>query len=157
MTGNRIRVNGKSFEIKECIGKGKSAHSYVIEHNGDTYVLKKMHNEPCSYYTFSSNKLKSELEAFHRLKRIGIRVPELIMYDEQQDYLIKEFIDGKTAAQIIAENRMTEKIIQQIFDMAAIAYKNEINLDYFPTNFVVHNDTLFYIDFEYNDYSMNGI
>ena len=36
--------------------------------------------------------------------------------------------------------------------MAKIAFDAGINIDYFPTNFVVNNDHLYYIDYECNDY-----
>ncbi len=32
------------------------------------------------------------------------------------------------------------------------AYAHGINIDYFPTNFIVQNDKIFYIDYECNAY-----
>ena len=37
-------------------------------------------------------------------------------------------------------------------EMCRLLYPANINIDYFPTNFVVKEGTLFYIDFECNDY-----
>ena len=45
-----------------------------------------------------------------------------------------------------------DSYIPQILDMAEKAKRKEINIDYFPTNFIVNNDKLFYIDYEVNDY-----
>jgi len=36
--------------------------------------------------------------------------------------------------------------------MCRVLYAAHINIDYFPTNFVVQNEELYYIDFECNDY-----
>ncbi len=36
--------------------------------------------------------------------------------------------------------------------MCKLLYANNTNIDYFPTNFVVQNETLYYIDYECNDY-----
>ena len=37
-------------------------------------VLKQIHHEPCSYYTFG-NKIQSELNDYERLKNAGLRLP----------------------------------------------------------------------------------
>ena len=36
--------------------------------------------------------------------------------------------------------------------MCALLYPVNINIDYFPTNFVLQNEVLYYIDYECNDY-----
>ena len=40
----------------------------------------------------------------------------------------------------------------QIYEMCTLLYASNTNIDYFPTNFVVQNEEIFYIDFECNDY-----
>ena len=47
-----ISVNGKEFEIVKLLGKGKGGYSYLAKREGKEYVLKQIHHEPCSYYTF---------------------------------------------------------------------------------------------------------
>lgn len=46
--------------------------------------------------------------------------------------------------------------MRKVFSFCAKSYKllyaNNTNIDYFPTNFVVQNETLYYIDYECNDY-----
>ena len=37
-------------------------------------------------------------------------------------------------------------------DMSRLLYAAHTNIDYFPTNFVVQDDELYYIDFECNAY-----
>ena len=36
--------------------------------------------------------------------------------------------------------------------MCVLLYAANTNIDYFPTNFVVHNEEIYYVDFECNDY-----
>ena len=36
--------------------------------------------------------------------------------------------------------------------MCVLLYQNQMNIDYFPTNFVEENGKLFYIDYECNGY-----
>ena len=152
MTGQKIKIKDKEFIIKEFIGKGKSAYSYLIEHEYEKYVLKKMHDEPCAYYTFG-DKLQSELGAYNKLKEIGIRIPALFVANAEEQYLIKEYIEGQTVAEMVADNKLTDKHFKQIFNMCGKLYSHGINIDYFPTNFVVSNDELVYVDYEFNQYS----
>ena len=46
-----------------------------------------------------------------------------------------------------------DSYIEQVRGFQEICRNNKINIDYFPTNFVVHNNDLFYVDYELNEYS----
>ena len=45
-----------------------------------------------------------------------------------------------------------EPYMEQIREMAETAQKAGLNIDYFPTNFVVQNGLIYYIDYECNEY-----
>ena len=63
-----------------------------------------------------------------------------------------EFIDGDTIYQLVLEDKMKTDYIEQLHRMCALLYAANTNIDYFPTNFVVHNEEIYYVDFECNDY-----
>ena len=42
--------------------------------------------------------------------------------------------------------------IEQIREMCRLLNPKGINIDYFPTNFILNNGLLWYIDYECNDY-----
>ena len=42
--------------------------------------------------------------------------------------------------------------VEQMKEMCVVLYAANTNIDYFPTNFVVQEDKLYYIDYECNDY-----
>ena len=42
--------------------------------------------------------------------------------------------------------------LNQMKEMARKVYSFNLNIDYYPTNFVVSNDNIYYIDYECNDY-----
>ena len=147
-----LSVNGKSYQIIRLLGKGKGGYSYLAEDDaGFQYVLKQIHHEPCDYYQFG-DKLQSELRDYQRLKDIGIPMPELLEADLKQERILKEYIQGPTIAQLVAENRMKQTYYEQIEAMCRLLYPANTNIDYYPTNFVVRGDKLYYIDFECNDY-----
>mgnify|MGYP006922406609 CR=1 FL=1 len=47
---------------------------------------------------------------------------------------------------------MKNEYMEQVKAMCMLLYPANTNIDYFPTNFVVQNGLLYYIDFECNDY-----
>lgn len=151
---------GKCFDaekgeliIRKFLGKGKSGYSYLCRLNDEQVILKLMHDEKSPYYHFTSDKTSVEIEAYKKLKKLKLNIPELLEYNIEKQYLIKEYIDGFTAAELIAYNRINGRIIEQLFYMSRKTQKAKINIDYFPTNFVIKNDELYYIDYEINPYS----
>lgn len=146
-----MRVNGKEFQVLKLLGKGKGGYSYLVSDGAEEYVLKQIHHEPCDYYQFG-NKLESELRDYRKLKEIGIRVPELLDVDAAQERILKEYIKGDTVCELVLRDSLPQVYLEQIKEMCRLLYSNNMNIDYFPTNFVVQNGLLYYIDFECNDY-----
>ena len=62
-----MSVNGIEYRVKKLLGKGKGGYSYLVENNGNEYVLKQIHHEPCEYYQFG-NKIQSEIDDYNKLK-----------------------------------------------------------------------------------------
>jgi len=143
---------GVQYRIKRLLGKGKSAYSYLIEHETNEFVLKQIHDEPCPYYNFD-DKFEHELSSYEKLLDLDIRMPELRGQSKERDYLIKEFVDGTLASWNIAMNKLDDNIVEQLFEMSASARRHGYNLDYFPGNFIIKKNYLYYIDYEINSYS----
>jgi len=144
-------VNGKEYEIIRLLGKGKGGYSYLVADGAGRYVLKQIHHEPCDYYQFG-DKLQAEVNDYHRLREIGIRIPVMLDVDRENERILKEFIDGDTVYELILRDQMLPAYVGQLRDMCALLYAAYTNIDYFPTNFAVQGGKLYYIDFECNEY-----
>ncbi len=143
------------IDILEFLGKGKSGYSYLGKLNNRDVVLKIMHHEVIPYYSFTGNKVEAEIEAYNRLIEISENIPKLMDYNYEENYLIKEFISGEIASKEIAKNRISEKQIFELIELSEKLMKAQLNIDYFPSNFVIQKDKLFYIDYEINKYDEN--
>ena len=147
-----ITVNGISYQVLKLLGHGKGGYSYLVETNGKNYVLKQIHHEPCDYYTFG-NKIEAELNDYKRLLETKINIPKMIDYDKEKEIIIKEYIDGPTIFELVKNDLMKEDYIQQVRKMAQLVYEFGLNIDYYPTNFIVDkSETIFYVDYECNNY-----
>ena len=144
-------VNHRPFSVIRLLGKGKGGYSYLVTDGKCEYVLKQIHHEPCDYYTFG-DKLASELRDYDKLCRLGIPMPRLLDVDREQERILKEYIEGDTIARYVERGAMEAGFFEQIHAMCRILYAANTNIDYYPTNFVVRDGMLYYIDYECNDY-----
>ena len=148
---DKMLVNGVSFRIEKLLGKGKGGYSYLVECSGRYYVIKQIHHESCAYYTFG-NKIEAERNDYHRLLQTGIRMPKMLDIDVSNERILKEYIDGPTIFNLVKQDEMVEDYVYQVRLMAQMAREYNLNIDYFPTNFIVQDGMLFYVDYECNPY-----
>ena len=149
---DQITVNGRVLSIRRLLGRGKGGYSYLAADERGEYVVKQIHHEPCEYYQFG-DKLAAEQRDYERLLSAGIPMPRLLDVDTENERILKEYIPGPTAAELIAENRLPGFCLRQLKAMCARLYPVHLNIDYYPTNFVLSVDRLYYVDYECNDYS----
>ena len=144
-------VNQKQYTVIRLLGHGKGGYSYLVERNGCQYVLKQIHHEPCNYYSFG-NKIEAEINDYNRLLHTGIRLPQMLDVDIENERIVKEYIDGPTIYELVKDDVMDDSYIVQVREMAQMVYSAGLNIDFFPTNFVIANGAIFYIDYECNPY-----
>lgn len=147
----KMTCNQREFTVVKLLGRGKGGYSYLVTDGNAQYVLKQIHHEPCDYYTFG-DKLQSELRDYETLKAVGIPMPELLDVDTEQERLLKTYIDGDTVNVLVKEDRMEPSFYDQIHAICERLYAANLNIDYYPTNYVAQDGQLYYIDFECNGY-----
>lgn len=146
-----MEVNGVEYEIIKLLGKGKGGYSYLARKGEELFVLKQIHHEPCEYYTFG-NKIEAEKNDYARLKSAGIRIPEMLDMDIENERILKQYIDGPSAQELVKQGLMNESCLSQLRDMASKSQAAGLNIDYYPTNFILQEGLLYYIDYECNEY-----
>jgi TP53 regulating kinase and related kinases len=141
------------ISLLQILGKAKSGYSFLAELNGQPVVFKRMHNEPYPCYTSSGNRVQLEVRAYQTLQQLGIPIPELLGFDLEQQYLVKKYIDGPCGHEWLAQDGQDETIIEQLFSIASKLEAHDLNIDYFPANFVIAQGGVYYVDYEINPYS----
>ena len=146
-----VPVNNVTYNVIKLLGKGKGGYSYLAQRDGRQYVIKQIHHEPCDYYTFG-NKIEAEQNDYQRLTDAGIRIPKMLDIDIENERIVKKYIDGDTIFEMVNNGCCVAAYLPQVREMAALAKNAGLNIDYFPTNFVVQGGLLYYIDYECNGY-----
>ena len=146
-----VSVNNIDYTIIKLLGHGKGGYSYLASSEGNEVVLKQIHHEPCDYYTFG-NKIEAEMNDYRKLLEAGIRIPIMLSIDLNSERIIKEYIEGPTIFEMVRDGLPVEQFVPQVCEMAEKAKKAGLNIDYFPTNFVVRDGLLYYVDYECNQY-----
>lgn len=153
---NMISINGKNYKEISLLGHGKGGYSYLVTDGEWKYVLKQIHHEPCSYYQFG-NKLQAELTDYKRLLQVGINMPRMLDVDVEHERILKQYIEGENIFDLILrdgiDKETLEEAMEQVRRMCDVLYPANLNIDFFPTNFVLNRGTLYYVDYECNDYS----
>ena len=142
---------GKEYRILRLLGHGKGGYSYLAEGDAGQAVVKQIHHEPCDYYAFG-NKIEAEKRDYERLRKAGIRIPAMTAIDEEAEIVVKEYIAGDTVFDLVRGGGSAGPYLDQVREMAAQAEAAGLNIDYFPTNFVIRDGLIWYVDYECNDY-----
>ena len=66
--------------------------------------------------------------------------------------MVKEYIAGNTVFELVRDGGSADPYLDQVREMAAQAQSAGLNIDYFPTNFVIRDGLIWYVDYECNDY-----
>ena len=149
--GSTITINNKVYFIKELIGHGKGGYSFLALLDDVPVVIKQIHHEPCDYYKFG-NKIEAEIHDYQTLIQTGIKMPKMLDVDKNQEIIVKEYIEGINAFELIKQGLLNDEILMEIRKIQDICKGQNINIDYYPTNFIVTEEGLYYVDYECNAY-----
>ena len=141
------------IEVVSLLGRGKSGYSHLARVGARDRVLKIMHDEPCAYYDFAgTNKCALEVKAYSRLRAMGLPMPRLLEYDTRRQYIVKEYVEGPHGGQMAAQGELSDTHFIQLRRLSTLLRQHDLNIDWFPNNFVGTPEGLVYVDYEHNPY-----
>lgn len=146
-----LALNGKEYAVLRLLGKGKGGYTYLAERDGSHYALKQIHHEPCDYYQFG-DKLAAELRDYETLSGLRMPIPALLDVDREGERLLKELLPGETVYQLVLRGALEPWHLDQVRALSRTLREAGLNIDWFPTNFIPKDGTLYYVDYECNTY-----
>ena len=73
--------------------------------------------------------------------------------DIENERIVKEYIEGETVFDLVKNGIPVEQYLLQVREMVELIRATGYNIDYFPTNFVVNDGLIWYVDYECSEYS----
>ena len=114
--------------------------------------------EPELCYRYSARVVKnvkiapSPLWLRMRLRAAGVPMPEMLAVDRANERILKQYIPGETVDRLILRDTLPDWCIPQMEALCQHLYAAGLNIDYFPTNLIPLDGTLYYVDYECNAY-----
>ena len=148
-----INILGDRYKVQKTLGKGKGGYSFLVEDSkGRFFTLKCFHHETVDYYTFSTNKVDLELNAYRFLLDSSVKIPRLLYWDREREIMLKEYIEGETALERVERGEDLSSYFPTLSSLQSEMRKRSVNLDWYPSNFIDYNNALYYIDYEISPY-----
>ena len=149
-----LTVNGTPYDVLRLLGKGNGGYSFLVRsqtHPPVLYVLKQIHYGPYDYYQYD-DKMQAEIRDYRKLRELGVKLPAMLDIGLGHDRILKEYVDGPTIYELVLADQMQDDYLEQIRRLAKRLAAKRLNINYFPTNFVVEDGVVHYIDFECKPY-----
>ena len=136
------------WENKEYLTKGKRGLIYTATHNNKKYIIKTKNPE-----SKAENTIRKEYENNKLLNKYDVG-PKMYYYDEQQDFVIREHVDGEKFFDWI-KNVTNKQKIKNVFNKLIEQCKrmdeakiNKLELNHPHKDIIIKNDEPTIIDFE---------
>ncbi len=105
------------------------------------------------YKELSKEEYNHELYSYERLTSLDIAIPKLIEHNDKNLYIIKEYIEGISPLKLIAEEKLEKKVLLSLFKLAELLNSDNLDINYFPTNFIYKNNSLIYVYYHVKSYN----
>lgn len=144
-----MRVNDREYTVIRPLPEGKTGLSWIVTDGQKQYVLKESYGD---LITPEEQTRRQKLN-YHQLEKAGIRIPTLVDVDYARNRILKEYIDGDNVFELVLRRGLDDSIVLQLYDMSEKAESAGCNIDYFPTNFVLKDGQLWYVDYDTDPYT----
>lgn len=135
--------------IKE-LNKVNNGTFYLYGNGSLKVVIKELINQVDDEGQLEIDK---ELYSYERLKSLGIYMPKLMGYNREENIMIKEYLEGKDLLGLIRDEKLSKDNFFELLKYAELLNSDNLNIDYFPNNFILKEGKLFYINYKVFPYS----
>ena len=98
-------------------------------------------------------EIDKELYSYGRLESLGIYTPKMVGYNREENIVIKEYLEGKDLLGLIRDEKLSKDNFLELLKYAELLNSDNLNIDYFPNNFIMKDNKLFYINYKVFPYT----
>ena len=138
----------KIFELKKYFSKGKRGLIYISEYQDKKFTIKTKNPE-----SFANNTILREYENNKALNYYGVG-PKIHYYNEKEDYIIRDFVDGEPFFLWLEKTNNKQKILNVILDLIEQCKRmddamiNKLEMNHPHKDLLIEYDKPVIIDFE---------
>lgn len=133
---DNIRADKKDYTIIRILSNHPDYHLYIATANNQMHTIREY-------------KLKENFDEASKniklLNRMDVNVPVLEAINDEEYIIIREYIQGSSACDLLLSGQLRKVHLELIRDMAIDFEKSGLSLDYFPSNFIVNGNDIVYI------------
>lgn len=131
-----ILFKKKEYKVIEKLSDHEYYSSYKCSFKNKVYFVRAFANQA---------EFLADYNSYKELKKLGITMPKLLKKDKKSNVIIYEYIDGDNVAKHLAKEDLPDEYFSMMFNMYRFARFSKFELDYNPINYVVKNNTLYYL------------
>lgn len=142
---NEITGTSESYAFVEKLFESSNGIFYLYSTNINHVVIKELKEK---FDEDGELEIDKEIFSYERLKSLDIYIPKLLGYNKELNLVIKEYIEGEDILKYIQNETLDKDVFMQLFRYAEAINADNLNLDYFPSNFVLKDKTVYYINYK---------
>lgn len=149
---NELSKKEESYTLIRKLNKVNNGQFYLYSFEGKKVVIKELVSKVDEDGQIEINK---ELYSYERLELLGIRIPKLLGYNYQENIMIKEYLEGKDLLGMIRDKKLTKENYIELLKYGERVNSDNLNIDYFPNNFILKEEKLYYVNYKVFPYTEN--
>lgn len=147
---NELNKEMETYNLERELNTVSNGKFYLYKKDNDYVVIKELSKKVDSEGEMEIDK---ELFSYERLKALEINVPKLLGYNRELNLVIKEYLEGKDLLGIIRDQTLGKDNFGELLKYSESLNADNLNIDYFPANFILKEDSLYYINYKVFPYS----
>lgn len=147
---NEMTKKTEVFKLVKELNQVSNGKFFLYDRNNELVVIKELSQKIDSEGEYEIDK---ELFSYERLKALDIYTPKLLGYNRENNIVIKEYLEGKDLLGIIRDESLTRDNYIELLRYSELLNSDNLNIDYFPANFILKEDKLYYVNYKVFPYS----
>ena len=142
---NELTKQVETYILVKELNRVNNGIFYLYTKESSKVVIKELINKIDEEGQFEIDK---ELYSYERLESLGIYIPKMTGYNREENIVIKEYLEGKDILGLIRDGGLSKDNFLELLRYAELLNSDNLNIDYFPNNFIMKDEKLFYINYK---------